>query len=88
MCITVNEIRNKLYHKSIKNAFVLITKLNEMVSPNNYLLEMITSIAIICDQTIRVATRSGFSNFVDFVRILVKSVKMIVVLSLYSLSKI
>ena len=36
---------------------------------NNYLFGMITSSNNSFDQTIRVPTRSGFSDFVDFVRI-------------------
>ena len=36
---------------------------------NSYLFEMITSSNISFDQTVRVAIRSEFSDFVDFVRI-------------------
>ena len=41
----------------------------KLIYSNNYLFQMITSGNISFNQTIRVAARSEFSDFVDFVRI-------------------
>ena len=41
----------------------------KQIYSDNYLVQMINSSIIRFDQTISVATQSGFSDFVDFVRI-------------------